>query len=141
MSAFIRQTSHSLKFVRSFSQSAARKDLNKITLIGRVGNTPVSTEISENRRVYNYTLATSETRPDKEDNLVKRTQWHRIAYWSSNDWFSKVKKGDLVYVEGTLRYSDFTDKDGVPRTRADISQNVFKLLNPSRVKDSEEEEE
>jgi single-stranded DNA-binding protein len=40
--------------------------VNKIQLIGRVGTTPVSTEFSENRRVYNYTLATSETRPDKE---------------------------------------------------------------------------
>lgn len=36
------------------------------------------------------------------------------------------KKRDLVYVEGTLRYSDFTDKDGVPRTRADISQSIQK---------------
>ncbi|KAG1454642.1 hypothetical protein G6F46_008656 [Rhizopus delemar] len=115
--------------------------VNKIQLIGRVGTTPVSTEFSENRRVYNYTLATSETRPDKEDNLIKRTQWHRISFWTNSDWFSKVKKGDLVYVEGALRYSDYTDKEGISRTKAEINQSSFKILNPARPKQEDEEEE
>ncbi|ORE09099.1 nucleic acid-binding protein [Rhizopus microsporus var. microsporus] len=140
MSAFLRQTSFSYKLARSFSSSAARRDLNKIQLIGRVGSDPISTELSDNRRVYNYTLATSETRPGKDDSIIKRTQWHRIVYWSNNDWFSKVKKGDLVYVEGALRYADYVDKEGVGRTKAEITQTSFRLLNPSRPKEEEEQE-
>lgn len=83
-------------------------------MIGHIGADPTTTDVGENRRVTNYTVATSETRPDKEGvqqqiinflvtvyahrvfilgNLVKRTQWHRVAYWQSGDWFSKVKKG------------------------------------------------
>ncbi|KAI8882132.1 nucleic acid-binding protein [Backusella circina FSU 941] len=130
MSAFLRTTSHTLKSVRCFSASAARKDLNKVQLIGRIGADPTITELDADRRVVNYTVATSETRPDKEGNLIKRTQWHRVTSWSSADWFGKVKKGDLVYVEGQLRYSDYTDKEGTPRTKAEIYQSTFKLLTP-----------
>ncbi|KAI9264460.1 hypothetical protein BY458DRAFT_477049 [Sporodiniella umbellata] len=135
-----RQVSPSIKLARAFSQSAARRDLNKIQLIGRIGSDPTAHEVAD-RRVYNYTLATSETRADKEDNLIKRTQWHRVSYWTNNDWFSKVKKGDLVYVEGSLRYSDYVDKEGVSRTRAEISQGSFRMLSPSRNKEEEEEEQ
>ncbi|KAI8640753.1 hypothetical protein BD408DRAFT_389958 [Parasitella parasitica] len=140
MSAFFRPANQSLKFVRSFSVSAARSDLNKIQLIGRIGADPTRTEVGE-RHVSNYTVATSETRPDKEGNLIKRTQWHRVAFWQSGEWFSKVKKGDQVYVEGVLRYSDYVDKDNNPRTKAEIHQTAFKLLNPSRSQAQEEDDE
>ncbi|KAG2207409.1 uncharacterized protein EV154DRAFT_504763 [Mucor mucedo] len=139
MSAFIRSTTHSVKLARSFSVSAARSDLNKISLIGRIGADPSVHEVGD-RRVANYTLATSETRPDKEGNLIKRTQWHRVAYWQPSEWFNKVKKGDQVYVEGSVRYNDYTDKDGNPRTKTEIHQTTFKLLNPSRNRDEDDEE-
>ncbi|CEP11361.1 hypothetical protein [Parasitella parasitica] len=129
MSVLFRPAKQSLKFVRSFSASAARSDLNKIQLIGRVGADPTKTEVGE-RHVTNYTVATSETRPDKEGNLIKRTQWHRITYWQSGDWF-----------KGILRYSDYVDKDNNPRTRAEIHQTAFKLLNPSRNQTQEEDDE
>lgn len=89
--------------------------MNKVILVGRVGANPIVTEVAENRRVANYTLATSDFRTDKEGNvqssfslsvlfvliyndmagnLIKRTQWHRISSWNPPEWFlSKVKKG------------------------------------------------
>ncbi|ORZ03871.1 hypothetical protein BCR43DRAFT_484113 [Syncephalastrum racemosum] len=127
---------------RCFSSSAARMDLNKIQLIGRVGADPSVTDIGNDRRVVNYTVATSETRPDKEGNLIKRTQWHRISSWNSAEWLpSKVKKGDLVYVEGQLRYNDFTDREGIQRTKAEISQTSFKLLRPAPERENDNDEE
>ncbi|KAI9278462.1 hypothetical protein BDA99DRAFT_554096 [Phascolomyces articulosus] len=134
MASLFRPVSISTKFARAFSSSNARLDLNKVQLIGRVGADPTVTEFSEDRRVVNYTVATSETRPDKEGNLIKRTQWHRITSWNSADWLpEKVKKGDLVYVEGSLRYNDYTDREGVMRTKAEIHQSQFRLLGrPSR---------
>ncbi|KAI8064755.1 hypothetical protein BC940DRAFT_305270 [Gongronella butleri] len=114
---------------RAFSSSATRATLNKIQLIGRVGSDPTVNEVAGDRRVVNYTVATSETRPDKEGNLVKKTQWHRIVSWGAADWLpDRIKKGDLVYVEGQLRYSDYTDKDGIQRTKADIYQSSCRLL-------------
>jgi len=136
MSALFRRTS---PITRCFSTSAMRPDLNKVQLIGRIGSTPSSNEVN-NRRVYNYTVATSEVRPDKEGNVVKRTQWHRVAYWTSSEWFNKVKKGDLVYVEGTLRYNEYTDKEGQLKTKAEIQQSSFRLLTPKRESEEEEEE-
>ncbi|KAI7853796.1 hypothetical protein BDC45DRAFT_569773 [Circinella umbellata] len=129
MASLFRPISISTKFTRAFSSSRARLDLNKVQLIGRVGADPSVTEFGEERRVVNYTVATSETRPDKEGNLIKRTQWHRITSWNSADWLpEKVKKGDLVYVEGALRYNDYTDREGVQRTKAEIHQTQFRLL-------------
>ncbi|KAI8141974.1 hypothetical protein BJV82DRAFT_616639 [Fennellomyces sp. T-0311] len=129
MAYLLRPASVSTKFTRAFSSTRARADLNKVQLIGRVGADPSVTEFGENRRVVNYTVATSETRPDKEGNLVKRTQWHRITAWNSAEWLpEKVKKGDLVYVEGSLRYNDYTDREGVLRTKAEIHQSQVKLL-------------
>ncbi|CAO3591064.1 unnamed protein product [Absidia cylindrospora] len=126
-SAPIRQLS------RSFSATATRAYLNQVQLIGRVGADPTVTDIGDERKVVNYSVATSETRPDKEGNLVKKTQWHRIVSWNSADWLpERVKKGDLVYVEGQLRYSDYTDKNGIERTKADIYQSNFRLLSSFR---------
>ncbi|KAI8974082.1 hypothetical protein BDB01DRAFT_854047 [Pilobolus umbonatus] len=124
---------------RCFSSSAVRaSSLNKVQLIGYVGGDPRMNELSGDRRVYNYTVATSEVKPDKEGNIVKQTQWHQVHFFAGSDWFSKVKKGDLVYVEGSLRYNQFTDKEGVDQTRAEIRQNAFRLL---KAKNTEEEEE
>ncbi|KAI9496370.1 hypothetical protein BDB00DRAFT_869316 [Zychaea mexicana] len=139
MASLFRPVSISTKFARAFSSSSARLDLNKVQLIGRVGADPTVTEFAQDRRVVNYTVATSETRPDKEGNLVKRTQWHRITSWTAADWLpEKVKKGDLVYVEGSLRYNDYTDREGVSRTKAEIHQSTFRLLGrPSSSRDEE----
>ncbi|KAL0095760.1 hypothetical protein J3Q64DRAFT_1711066 [Phycomyces blakesleeanus] len=142
MAALFRSSVTATKFARSFSVSAARSDLNKIQLIGRIGADPTVHEISENSKVVNYTVATSETRPDKEGNLIKRTQWHRVSAWKGSDWIvEKVKKGDLVYVEGKLRYSDYTDREGIQRTKAEINQTTLKVLTQGRGHGEEEIEE
>ncbi|CAO3653864.1 unnamed protein product [Cunninghamella echinulata] len=140
MSSLLRSSKPISCFTRQFSSSATRATLNKIQLIGRVGSDPTVTEVGEDCRVVNYTVATSETRPDKEGNLIKKTQWHRITSWNSADWLpEKVKKGDLVYVEGQLRYNDYTDKEGIQRTKADIHQTSVKLLSHARSHYQEEE--
>ncbi|CDH61174.1 hypothetical protein RO3G_11994 [Lichtheimia corymbifera JMRC:FSU:9682] len=141
MSNVLKSLHFSSRLIRPFSSSATRSDLNKVQLIGRVGADPSVTDIGDGRRVINYTVATSETRPDKEGNLIKRTQWHRISSWRGADWIpEKVKKGDLVYVEGSLRYNDFTDKEGVMRTKAEINQSTVKVLRQSASRIEAEEE-
>ncbi|CAO3649399.1 unnamed protein product [Cunninghamella blakesleeana] len=140
MKSLLRTSTTVSNFTRQFSTSAARPFLNKVQLIGRVGSDPSVTDVGENCRVVNYTVATSETRPDKEGNLIKKTQWHRITSWNTADWLpEKIKKGDLVYVEGQLRYNDYTDKEGVQRTKADIQQSSVRLLSHSRSHYQEEE--
>ncbi|ORX59759.1 nucleic acid-binding protein [Hesseltinella vesiculosa] len=134
----LRLTSRPL--ARSFSSTSTRATLNKIQLIGRVGADPTVTELGD-RSVVNYTVATSETHSDKEGNLVKKTQWHRIVSWNSASWLpERIKKGDLVYVEGQLRYSDYTDKEGVQRTKADIYQSNCRLLAHSQAYHNQENE-
>ncbi|CAM0142021.1 hypothetical protein VKS41_004274 [Umbelopsis sp. WA50703] len=118
---------------RGFSTSAvSRYNVNKVILVGRVGADPDVTTLDDDRKVINYTVATGETRSDSEGNLIKQTQWHRITSWNqglNNFLPEKVKKGDLVYVEGKLQYRDFTDKQGVQRTRAEILQSSVKVLS------------
>ncbi|CAO3578645.1 unnamed protein product [Absidia cylindrospora] len=141
MNSLFRSFAPIRQFSRSFSATSTRANFNKVQLIGRVGADPTVTDIGEDCRVVNYTVATSETRPDKEGNLIKKTQWHRIVSWNSADWLpERVKKGDLVYVEGQLRYSDYTDKEGIQRTKADIYQSSFRFLTPSPSRSQEDNE-
>ncbi|KAI9029984.1 hypothetical protein CLU79DRAFT_733563 [Phycomyces nitens] len=141
MAALFRSSVTATKFARSFSASATRSNLNKIQLIGRIGADPTVYEVNDTTKVINYTVATSETRPDKEGNLIKRTQWHRVSSWKGSEWImEKVKKGDLVYVEGQLRYSDYTDREGVQRTKAEINQSTLKILSQGRNHGEESEE-
>ncbi|KAI9288886.1 hypothetical protein BC943DRAFT_123740 [Umbelopsis sp. AD052] len=118
---------------RAFSTSAvARYNVNKVILVGRMGADPEVVNLDNDRKVIHYTVATSETRSDKEGNLVKQTQWHRITSWNqglNNFLPEKIKKGDLVYVEGKLNYRDYTDKQGVQRTRPEILQSSVKVLS------------
>ncbi|KAF9347144.1 hypothetical protein BGX26_001369 [Mortierella sp. AD094] len=101
--------------------------INKATIVGRVGqdaelNTPV-----ENRNVVHFSVATSENYKDKEGNIVKTTHWHRIVSWNQKlnpHLAQRVKKGDLVYVEGPIHYRSYTAKDGTEKHMTEIALSV-----------------
>ncbi|RUP50822.1 hypothetical protein BC936DRAFT_137614 [Jimgerdemannia flammicorona] len=80
---------------RAFSTSVAtRSNVNKAILVGNVGSDCEVKQISEEKTVTTYSLATSEMRKDKEGNTIKQTQWHRIVGWNIRPHTTdKIKKG------------------------------------------------
>jgi len=97
--------------------------LNKVTLIGNLGDNPNIRNLPDGSRVANFSIATSERWKDKDGNRQERTEWHRVTIWNEN--LVKVveqytKKGTKLYVEGQLQTRKWQDKDGHDRYTTEI---------------------
>ena len=107
-----------------------KNGINKVTLVGNVGDTPRINRFENDGMVANFPLATNETFYDKEGREVSKTQWHRIVVWNKKASVIEeyVKKGDPIYVEGKIQTTNWEDKDGVKRFSTEIICDSFLLL-------------
>ena len=99
--------------------------LNKVTLIGNVGQDPEIRSTQDGREVASFSLATSDRWKDKTTGEKKeKTEWHRIVCFQEGlvkvikDY---VEKGTKLYIEGALVTRKWTDKDGVERYTTEIN--------------------
>jgi single-strand DNA-binding protein len=98
--------------------------INKVILIGNVGRDPEVRQISDTRQVATFSLATSETRKNKNTNeKITETNWHNIVVLSDGlvglvEKF--VKKGSKLYIEGSLRTRKWQDKEGNNRSTTEV---------------------
>ena len=98
--------------------------VNKVILIGNLGKDPEVRNTQDGTKIVNLTLATSETWNDRASGERKeRTEWHRVVIF--NDRTADVaerflKKGQKVYVEGSLQTRKWTDKDGQERYTTEV---------------------
>ncbi|EFC2287576.1 TPA: single-stranded DNA-binding protein [Escherichia coli] len=93
----------------------AAKGINKVTLIGNLGQDPEIRCMQNGVTVANLSIATSETWRDKQSGEIKEnTEWHRVVIYNKLAEISRdfLCKGMQVYIEGTLRYRKWTDQDG-----------------------------
>jgi single-strand DNA-binding protein len=108
------------------------RSLNKVTLIGNLGNDPEVRSTTGGNRVATFSLATSRTWNDAAGAKQEKTEWHRCVVWNTKgsqlaDIVEKyVKKGDKLYVEGRIEYRQWQDKDGQTRYSTEI--NVRELI-------------
>lgn len=109
-----------------------KKCINKVTLLGRVGDTPQVNNISDEVKVARFPLATNEYYTDKDGKEVQKTEWHNIVAWNSRAGLIEryVKKGDALYVEGRIRNSSWEDKEGNKRYSYEINCDDFLFLSP-----------
>ena len=82
------------------------------------------------KSVVNLSLATTSKRKDAGGNFIEDTQWHRItAYDKLADIIGQyVHKGSLIYIEGSIKYGKFTDKDGNEKNTTDIIAGQLQML-------------
>lgn len=105
------------------------RSLNKIMLIGNVGNEPEIRALSSGARVAKVSLATNRTWSDRTGQQQERTEWHRLTFFGRlvdivEQW---VKKGDRLYVEGRIEYSQ-VEGEGGTRYFTDIVVNDMVML-------------
>jgi single-strand DNA-binding protein len=96
--------------------------INKVILIGNLGQDPEIRYMADGTAVANFNIATSETWKDKQTGEKKeRTEWHRIVAWRAlGELCGKyLSKGRQVYVEGKLQTRSW-EKDGVTRYTTEI---------------------
>lgn len=110
------------------------RSLNKVNLIGNVGGDPDIRTTPSGGRVGKLSLATSRTFKDRSGHEQERTQWHRLTFFGRlvdvvEQW---VGKGDRLYVEGRLEYSQTEDEQGGTRYWTDIIVYELIMLGSSR---------
>jgi single-strand DNA-binding protein len=98
------------------------RSLNKVMLIGNVGADPEIRTIPSGARVAQFSLATSRRWKDKSGQQQEKVEWHRINVWDGlvDVVENYVKKGDRLYVEGSIEYRQYQDKDGVTKYATEI---------------------
>ena len=111
--------------------------LNKVMLIGNVGNDPEVRYLESNpqnpatnAKVASFRLATTERFRDRNGELRENTEWHSIVAWRSNaDLAEKfIHKGSQIYVEGKLRTRQWTDQTGAKRFTTEVVADTIQLL-------------
>ena len=108
------------------------RGVNKVILIGNLGNDPEVRYTPNGNAVANVTLATSNAWRDKQTGeMQERTEWHRIVFFNRlaeivNEY---LHKGSKIYVEGSLRTRKWQDKSGIDRYTTEIIANEMQMLD------------
>jgi len=111
-------------------------NLNKVMLIGRLGQEPEKKVTTGGHSVVTLSLATSEKFTDKGGNKQEKTEWHRVTFWNQAAEIIEryLHKGSQLYVEGSLTTREWTDKEGNKRWTTEISGQNFQFLDPPQAK-------
>ncbi len=114
------------------------RSVNKITLVGNVGQDPDIQETAGGTKVAHLSLATNRKTSGNGDDSKERTDWHRLTLWNRLAQFAQdyVSKGDRIYVEGRLEYDSY-ERDGVTIPTADVNVKELVLLSPKRLPEPE----
>ena len=91
--------------------------VNKVIIVGNVGNEPEIRQTTNNKMIANLSVATSESWKDQQGQQQERTEWHRVSVFGKSAEFIQqyVHKGDTIYCEGQLKTTKYTDKNGIDR--------------------------
>jgi len=106
-------------------------DLNKAMLIGRLGRDPEGHAMPSGDKVASFSIATSEKWKDRETQEQKeRTEWHKITVFGglADVCLKYLKKGSQVFIEGSLRTREWTDKQGNKRYITEIVCQSMQML-------------
>lgn len=108
------------------------RGVNKVILIGNLGNDPEVRYTPSGSAVANIVLATSTSWRDKQTGeLNERTEWHRLACFNrlAEIVGEYLHKGSKIYVEGSLRTRKWQDKNGIDRYTTEIIVNELHMLD------------
>lgn len=112
-------------------------NLNSVSIIGRVGQSPDIRYLPSGDPVANLSVATTETWKDKDGNKQETTEWHRCSAFRQPATFIEqyVNKGDLVFIEGKLQTREY-EKNGEKRYTTEIVVGKFQLLSAKKAPSS-----
>jgi len=105
--------------------------LNKVLLIGNLGQKPDVRYLPQGRALARFSLATKERFTNPNSNQTQdRTEWHRIVVWGKLAEFCEkyLTQGKQVYIEGKLRTRPWQDKEGVSRKTTEIEAQTIIFL-------------
>ena len=100
----------------------SKNSINRVILVGHVGQDPDIKYTTSGHAVATFSLATNEVSIDIEKNKIEHTEWHNIVAWNKRAEFSKeyINKGQLIYVEGRIHTQSWVDKNDIRQKRVEI---------------------
>jgi single-strand DNA-binding protein len=106
------------------------RGINKVILVGNLGNDPETKYTQGGMAVTTLSLATTSVRKDKDGQQIEKTEWHRVKLFGKLGEIAGeyLKKGRQVYIEGSIRYDKFTGQDGVEKYFTDIVADEMQML-------------
>jgi single-strand DNA-binding protein len=106
------------------------RGINKVILVGNLGNDPDTKYTQGGMAITRISLATTSVRKDKDGNQQERTEWHRVVFFGKLGEIAGeyLRKGSQCYVEGSIRYDKYTGQDGVEKYSTDIIADELQLL-------------
>lgn len=107
-----------------------KDSINKVILIGNLGQDPETKQAKSGTQVVTFGLATKTQQKDADP----QTEWHNlVAFGNTGSVIANyASKGDKVYVEGRLQTNTYTDSQGVERKSTKILVNQFQRLNSAK---------
>jgi len=112
--------------------------INKVILVGNLGKDPEVRAISTDRKVANFSLATTESYKNKSGERVDQTEWHNVVFYGPiADVIERyLRKGSQIYVEGKIRTRSYDDKDGVKKYITEIIGDTMTMLGTKGASDA-----
>ena len=109
----------------------AQRGVNKVILVGNLGQDPEIRYMQNGKAVANLSMATSEVWKDQQGQQQEKTEWHRvIAFDKLAEIIGEyVKKGSKIYCEGKLQTRKWTDQQGVERYSTEIVISEMQMLD------------
>ena len=106
------------------------RGINKVILVGNLGNDPDTKYTQGGMAITRISLATSSVRKDKDGNPQERTEWHRVTLFGKLGEIAGeyLRKGSQCYIEGSIRYDKYTDKEGVEKYSTDIIADEMQMM-------------
>lgn len=108
--------------------------VNKVILIGNLGNDPEVRYTSSGQAVTELRMATTEQWSDKDGQRQERTEWHSVQVWgkTAEHCAQYLAKGRSVYVEGRLESREYADKEGVKRKVWEVRADKVTFLGTGK---------
>jgi single-strand DNA-binding protein len=116
------------------------RSVNKVTLIGNLGNDPEVRTTAGGSKVATFSLATGRQWTGASGEKQEKTEWHRCVAWNGKssgmglaDIVEKYcRKGERVFVEGSIEYGQYKDKEGQTRYTTEIKVRELMLLGSGK---------
>ena len=107
-----------------------KSSVNKVILVGHLGNKPEGRYTPSGTSTANFSLATNESWIDNDKEKKEHTEWHNIVVWNKLADFATeyLQKGQLIYIEGKLQTRTYKDKDNVQHWKTEVVVNVITPL-------------
>jgi len=110
--------------------------VNKVILVGNLGGAPELRYTPSGKAMARFSLATNEAWLDGGGTRQEHTEWHSVVVWTrqAEPCVQYLAKGSQVYVEGKMRTSIYTDKEGIKRSSTEVVAQRVQFLGTGQGK-------